>query len=504
MTKWPGTRSLFWTFAGAFLAVLVVATVLQLFAVGTVMRPIAERWVRTHAELLAQRAASDIGNLPPTAGNADIENILVSYRKEMESVRLVFRKPGGEVLTGRRMPPGMVRLLSDHPVEEWDHLDPADREPPDPESPDRPRGPRPRGRDRRDRPRSRVLSRQPVDTSSRVQGEVIALGFHVPRRFHVLPHDIPRPLLLYLPLALLLSGAAGLIMVRLLLRRLRALEDLAGRVSEGDLDARVPNPGRDEIGRLGERLNRMTEKLKEARRHLEESDRQRRQLFADISHELATPLTSIRGYTETLLEPKVPVSDQERVTFLANILEESERMDLLIDDLLDLTRLEAGATNLETTVLDWTELCRNTMDRFRPRFEQAGLKIHWTGPADPVRVVADGRRLEQVLDNLLVNALRYVPSGGTVTLSLDPAPDPPDRARLTVSDDGPGFPEEDLPHIFDRFYRASAARAATGSGLGLAIVKEIVDQHEGEVRAENRKPSGATILIDLPAEKQGT
>jgi two-component system sensor histidine kinase MprB len=101
----------------------------------------------------------------------------------------------------------------------------------------------------------------------------------------------------------------------------------------------------------------------------------------------------------------------------------------------------------------------------------------------------------------LVNALRYVPAGGIVTLSLGPASGRPGHFRLTVSDDGPGFPPEDLPHIFDRFYRAAAARSAAGSGLGLAIVKEIVHQHGGEVRAENRLPSGAAILIDLPAER---
>ncbi len=288
-------------------------------------------------------------------------------------------------------------------------------------------------------------------------------------------------------------------MFRLLLKRLRALEELATRVSEGDLSARIASPGGDEIGRLGARLNRMTESLAEARKRVEQSDRQRRQLLADISHELATPLTSIRGYADTLSEPSVPVSEEERVSYIRNILEESERMDLLIQDLLELTRLEAGAVTLTTERLDWTALCRNTMNRFEPRFRAAGIQIRWDGPTDETWLHADGRRLEQVLENLLINALRYVPKGGTVTLSVRQAAEAdPSRFQLTVSDDGPGFPAADIPHVFDRFYRADLARTTGGSGLGLAIVKEIVLRHGGSVRAENQTPSGARIVIELP------
>jgi signal transduction histidine kinase len=243
-------------------------------------------------------------------------------------------------------------------------------------------------------------------------------------------------------------------------------------------------------------MNVMTESLSEARQRIEVSDQQRKQLLADISHELATPLTSIRGYTETLLEPQVPVSDEERATFLQNILEESKRMDLLIQDLFDLTRLESGTIEMEKVRLDWGDLCRNTLARFQSRFGKAGLTIQWAGSEEPAWVLADGRRLEQLLENLLINALRYVPSGGTVSVTVDPADD---HYRLTVSDDGPGFPAEDLPHIFDRFYRADTARTSPGSGLGLAIVQEIARQHGGQVRAENRAPHGATISVELPA-----
>jgi len=342
-------------------------------------------------------------------------------------------------------------------------------------------------------------SRQDVVVNSAVIGEVIA--FAQTRGFPQIPRATPWPAVLFLPLSVLIAGAAGLIMFRVLLKRLRALEELATRVSEGDLSVRIATPGGDEIGRLGARLNRMTESLAEAKERIEQSDRQRRQLLADISHELATPLTSIRGYADTLSEPSVPVSDEERAAYIRNILEESERMDLLIQDLLELTRLEAGAVSLTTDRLDWTALCRNTMQRFEPRFRAAGITIRWDGPTSESWLHADGRRLEQVLENLLINALRYVPEGGTVTLSLGPVTDSESpRFRLTVSDDGPGFPEADLPHVFDRFYRADLARSTGGSGLGLAIVKEIILRHGGAVFAENLMPSGARIVIDLPSQ----
>src|SRR5205814_3144057 len=136
-------------------------------------------------------------------------------------------------------------------------------------------------------------------------------------------------------------------------KRLRALETMAARVTEGDLAARVETSGADEIGRLESRFNRMTERLAAAREAVAETDRQRRRLLADITHELATPLTSIRGYVETLLDPGVPLSADEPKQYLNDVLEESKRMDLLLRDLLDLARLEAGAQPLARERLDW-------------------------------------------------------------------------------------------------------------------------------------------------------
>jgi signal transduction histidine kinase len=343
--------------------------------------------------------------------------------------------------------------------------------------------------------------RRAVTLATGETGEVVVL-LRPSRTFF--PRGGPAlPLLLFLPVAILVAGAGGIILFRTFTRRLRALEHLATRVTEGDLDARIQDLGTDEIARLGARLNRMTEAIGEAQRRIEANDRQRRQLFADITHDLATPLTSIRGYAETLLNPGIETTEDERRAYLQNIVEESKRLDALIKDMFELARLEADAVTLSLEPLDWAALCRHTTERFTPRFREAGLRLEWAEVAGEAWVEGDGRRLEQVLENLLTNALRYVPAGGRVLLRLEAGPDHGFH-RLTVSDDGPGFAPEDLPHVFDRFYRGDAARSGSGgTGLGLAIVQEIVLRHRGEIRAENLAGGGAAIRVELPTRPTG-
>jgi signal transduction histidine kinase len=187
------------------------------------------------------------------------------------------------------------------------------------------------------------------------------------------------------------------------------------------------------------------------------------------------------------------------------VLDEALRLDRLISDLFELARLEAGATTLVKEPLDWVALCRNTARRFEPRFREAGIGLTWGETPAEAWIEADGHRIEEVLENLLVNALRYVPTGRTVQLSLARANGPVRRWRLDVSDDGLGLPSEELPHLFERFYRGTGARVSGaardegGSGLGLAIVREIVERHGGKVRAESRVPHGLTIAVELPA-----
>ncbi len=519
MTRLRAT-SLFWKLTGSFLLVLVLAIILQGVVAIMIIEPIARRAAKQRADTLLVSTAVEIADVfaaidpgtrraHPRRLDAEIAAVLRAHRLEAGPLVLQFRHRDGRAVGMRLGPPGWGRGPRPGMGPGWRLRrdgggGPSGAPPPGRESAEAWPPAFPPGADGGDgtiRPPGeagvplRPLSRVAVTAGADTLGHLVALTG--PRRLFFLPADVPGSILLFFPIAILLAGGAGVLTFRSLTRRLRTLESLAARVAEGDLAARVPAPAADEIGRLGAALNRMAERLASARDRATEGERQRAQLLADISHELATPMTSIRGFAETLLDPSVSLSEQERLEYLRSVVEEAKRLDLLIQDLFELNRMEAGALPLALERLDWAALCRNTMRRFEPRFRAAGLALRWAGPDDEAWITADGRRMEQVLENLLVNALRYVPSGGTVTAALDAGP-ADGTLRLSVSDDGPGIAPKDLPHIFERFYRADEARASGGTGLGLAIVRQIVLQHGGAVRAETRLPHGTTFVVDLP------
>ena len=475
----PRGRSLFWTISGLFVLAVVVGTILQIVVALAVLRPLEARESRSRAELTASSLATEIAAGPGHWSAAEMRSLIERHRA------MLGRGPG---VFGYR---DWVGWRITDPTDRGNWLDrvlstglPARHGEP---------------------PRPALIVRRPVMRGSERLGEVVVVRPLWPRGGPDFLIFEAGTALLFLPVALIASVVVGLLTVRILVRRLRAMEMLAARVAEGDLTVRIGDPSGDEIGRLAERLDRMTERLLDARTRVEDAEQQRRQLFADITHELATPLTSIRGYAETLLDPGVSVSDEERGRYVRGVLDESRRLDRLIRDLFELARLEAGASPLTLEPLDWTALCRNTTARFEPRFRDAGVRLCWQEPAAEAWIQADGHRMEQVLENLLVNTLRYVPAGGTVQISLGRPPGQPDRFRLTVSDDGPGLPPGERAHIFERFYRAAGARGAGvardggGSGLGLAIVREIIERHGGTVGTGTREPHGLSIVVELPA-----
>jgi len=470
--------SLLWTFTGAFLLVLILGVILQTFLVIGVVRPAARHWADTQAEALTRAGAEAVARALSENPAASPAEVLASVTRGRGPVILVFQDAEGNIVPGeRRMGPrfrqgfagrrGADSLLAFPPRRGPDSL----------------------------RWARRIRARTPVVVDRAKQGEVVAL---IPRgdapRW---AEGVPRPWLLFLPIAALLSGGAGFLLFRILAAKLRRLQEHAEGVAAGDLTSRIPEPGSDEIGRLAQSLNHMTGSLLAARSQVEEAERQRRRFLADVTHELATPLTSIRGYAETLLDPQVPVSPEERTSYLKDILYEAQRMDLLVADLLDLARLEGGGTTMEPAEVDLHGLCRETVRRFQPLFQDAGLTLRWNGPEEgaviPVR--GDSRHLEQVMTNLLQNALRHVPAGRWAEVRLERESG---RARIVVEDNGPGFPEQELTNVFDRFYRADPSRASGGTGLGLSIVREIVRMHHGNVWAENRPEGGARLIVELP------
>ena len=277
-------------------------------------------------------------------------------------------------------------------------------------------------------------------------------------------------------------------------RRLRDVQDATTRLGSGDLAARAPEYGGDEIAVLGRSFNHMADELASRAQALEASNRARRQLLADVSHELMTPLTAMRGYVETLAMSDAHFDAPTRDRYLRIALEETHRLEHIIGDLLDLARFEGGGGALRRDTVDIGILFGRVAARHERELAERNVTLDRQVHAGAETVPADTARLEQALQNLAANALRHTPDGGRITLTATPRPD---TILISVRDSGPGIAPEHLPLIFDRFYKADAARkAAGGSGLGLSIVKAIVERHGGSVTAKN--DAGAVFEVVLP------
>lgn len=276
-------------------------------------------------------------------------------------------------------------------------------------------------------------------------------------------------------------------------RRLRALELAARRLGAGDLAARAPDRGGDEIAAVASAFNAMATDLAARAEALVTSDRVRRQLLADVSHELTTPVTAMRGYLETLTMPELALDEATRARYLTVISDETARLERTIGDLLDLARLEGGGGSVTVADVPVAQLFDRVKARHERASEAAGVAIVADIEPGAEVVVGDRDRLEQALQNLAANAIRYAPAGSTIRLA---ACRRHESVRLSVTDEGPGIEPEHLPHLFDRFYKADASRAgmSSGSGLGLSIVKAIVERHGGRISVSSR-PGRTTFEI---------
>ena len=342
------------------------------------------------------------------------------------------------------------------------------------------------------------VANAPIVVDGRFEGVVVVL-VRPPRptdRFTV-PREVAQLLSLRSTLLLMAAAVVGAMVIFYSpRRRLRALEHAAQRLGEGDLSARAPQKGGDEIARVAAAFNRMAGELETRDAALRTSDTLRRQMMADVSHELKTPLTAMRGYIETLRMPEVVLDADRRNRYFETIDRETRRLERIVKDLLDLARYEHGGVVLQPRLFDIERLFQNVAGRHERDAQTKGvaIRIHVDAHAD--QVVADPDRVEQAIENLVGNALRHTPAGGTITLSAAQADG---VATLSVSDTGAGIAPEHLPHVFERFYKVDFARAAesTGSGLGLSITKAIVERHGGTIRVTSQ-PGQTTFTVVLP------
>jgi two-component system, OmpR family, sensor histidine kinase MprB len=296
---------------------------------------------------------------------------------------------------------------------------------------------------------------------------------------------------LRLVLALLCAGGVGLAFVlgRMAARRVLAplaeVTQAAQHIGEtDDLSRRIIVHADDEVGQLARRFNAMLERLQGSRSALDESVRAQRQLVADASHELRTPVTSLRTNIEVLLaDPELDHEDRQRL--LSDVVEQSEELSALVGDLIDLARgdLPEGAT--EDLRLD------RFVEEAVARGRRNSPTVRFEAELEPLLLEGVPERLGRAINNLLDNAAKHSPPGGVVEVTVD-------ADGVRVRDHGPGIEPQDLPHVFDRFYRGANSRGSQGSGLGLAIVRQVAEQHGGSVSAENAPGGGAIFRLRLP------
>ena len=277
----------------------------------------------------------------------------------------------------------------------------------------------------------------------------------------------------------------------------RALTKAIGAVAGGDLSQRVAVKSRDEIGQLATAFNTMAAELQQA-------EALRRNLVADVAHELRTPLSLVRGNLEAMLDGLYEMNREN----VAVVHDETLVLTRLVDDLRDLALAEAGRLQLEIDDVDVGDLVLRVTDTFRAQAAQQAIGLRAELPDASLFTRGDEQRLRQVLNNLLSNALRYTPAGGQVRVTASlvadghgPGAGPQPEIRVAVSDTGEGIPAEELPNLFERFYRTdkSRARSSGGSGLGLSIARQLVQAHGGRIWADSQPGVGSTFTFAVPA-----
>lgn len=286
-------------------------------------------------------------------------------------------------------------------------------------------------------------------------------------------------------LAALLALVLGVLVSRLLTAPLARLTHAAQAIAGGNLSQQVQVEGNDEIATLSRAFNEMSTSLAAA-------EAARKNMLADISHELRTPLTVIQGDLQAILDGVYPLEMAQ----VAGLYDETRLLTRLVEDLHDLALADAGQLRLQREPVDLAALARAAVAQFAPVAEAAGVKLTLEIGATPT-VTGDADRLAQVLRNLLSNALRHTPAGGTIAVRVMQADD---RAQLAVADTGRGIAAADLPHIFDRFYQGDqeGVRRGRGAGLGLAITQQLVLAHSGQITVTSPPGEGTTFIVTLP------
>jgi signal transduction histidine kinase len=304
-----------------------------------------------------------------------------------------------------------------------------------------------------------------------------------------------------LGLSLLLALITGLTAFALLTRRLRLLTTIMTGFGDkkSKSEPRFPLHGqaKDEIDLLGASFNKMADRIDQQVETLKQTDAKRREMVANVSHDLRTPLTSLHGYLETLLLKDKNLSSKERREYLEIATSQSARLNQLIGELFELAKLDSSETLINIEPFSLAELAQDVVQKFKMEAEKRNVKIMAEFGSNLPFAYGDIGLIQRVLDNLIDNALRYTPEGGHISISLQ---NDSDNIVVKVADTGQGIPKEEILHIFDRFYRLEKPRTTSNqnAGLGLSIVKRIIDLHGSNIKADSVPNRGTTFIFTLP------
>ena len=409
------------------------------------------------------------------------------------SIEIYLLDPEGTILA-YSAPPGKVKL---HAV----RLEPVKRfleGPGDlPVTGDDPRNPR----------LKKAFSAAPITRDERLEGYLyVVLGGE---QYDSAVQLLQGSYVLRLGVTVLLGGLlfaliAGLLLFNLLTRRLRKLAaemevfQRSGFTKRMDFGVPTPAGRGDEIDRLRTTFDEMADRMVEQLGELKRADNLRRELVANVSHDLRTPLASLRGYLETLMLKKDALSPDEQQRYLEAALRHSESLGKLVSELFELAKLESSETRPQPEPFALAELVQDVIQKHQLEAEKKHIRLHGEFGKDLPFVHADIGLIERVLENLIDNALRYTPAQGEVAISLNPSGS---AVAVEVKDTGRGIASDELPHVFDRFYRSKSGPDVPdgGSGLGLAISKKILDLHGSRIEVRSALGKGTTFSFELPA-----
>ncbi len=362
------------------------------------------------------------------------------------------------------------------------------------------------GDDPLDETRTKIFSVAPIKMGSKPQSYLyvtLASARYDLASKGVLGSYILRNSVLILGLMLLFAALLGSVLFFYLTKRVHNMTKVVRNFEEGKYDQRVDVRSDDEVGQLAGAFNHMADTIQRNLKELEKNDSLRRELIANISHDLRSPLSSIQGYVETVLMKEEQLTAEQRREFLEIILKNAVHLNNLVRELFELSKLDARQAVPDPEPFSIAELAQDVALKFQPQAEARKIHLLTKLPVKLPLVYADIGMIERALSNLIDNALRFTPPGGKVEVRLEKT-----NRHITVriSDTGSGIPEEDLPFVFDRFYRVekSRTRESGGSGLGLAIAKKIIDAHGGEIKAESRSVKGTQFSFSLEIFRQSS